>query len=110
MIGQNRGDDKKQKKDTFTPVNEGGTKLEGKGVGSINGEKHDSEGTTLPYSRLEVYYPGAQGVLVIKRVEGILRAKSMTGSDGRDDLLGERTTLADMLERFLHVFGDELVH
>lgn len=34
----------------------------------------------------------------------------MTGSDGRNDLLSERPSLANVLERFLHVLGDEPVH
>ena len=43
-------------------------------------------------------------------MERILRAKSMTGTDGGDDLLSDCPSLGDMLERFLHVLGDELVH
>ena len=34
----------------------------------------------------------------------------MTGADGGDDLLSDASSLGDMLEGFLHVLGDELVH
>ena len=43
-------------------------------------------------------------------MERILRAKSMTGTDGGDDLLSDGPSLGNVLERFLHVLGDELVH
>jgi hypothetical protein len=54
----------------------------------------------LPDSTLEV----------VKRVKDILRSKGMTGADGRDDFLSERSSLANVFERFLHVLGKELVH
>lgn len=95
---------------TFASINECGTKLEGERVGTIDRKKHDPEGTTLPNSRLQVDTSGAPDVVVVKRVQNILRPKSVAGSDGRDDLLGERSSLTNMLERFLRVLGDKLIH
>ena len=107
---QRRQEKRKRKDYTLTPVNKGGAKLESKRIGTINCKEHDSEGTALPHSTLEVDNSGAQDVVVVKRVQHILRPKGMAGADGGNDLLSERTSLANMLERFLHVLGDEPVH
>jgi hypothetical protein len=84
--------------------------MERKCIGSINSEKHDTEGTPLPGSTLEIDSSSFQDVVVVERVEYVLRPKRMAGSDSGDDLLGERSSLADVFQRFLHVLGDESEH
>ena len=95
---------------TFACIDESGTELEGERVGSIDSEKHDTEGTTLPDSTLKIDDSGPQDVGAVKRVKHILGPKGVAGSNGRDDLLSQRTTLSDALKRFLHILGDELAH
>jgi len=108
--GQHRKHERIQENRTFAGINERGTELEGQRIGSIDNEKHDSEGTTLPDRSLEVDNFGLQDTGVVKRVQRGLRPKGVTGTDCRDDLLGDGPSLGNVLERFLHVLGDELVH
>jgi len=47
---------------------------------------------------------------VVKRVEHILRSKGVAGADGGDNLFGDTSSLGDVFERLLHIFGDKQVH
>ena len=51
---------------TFARINKGGTELEGECIGRVNSEEHDTEGTALPDSGLEVDNLRPQDVDVVK--------------------------------------------
>lgn len=95
---------------TVSLVNERCTKVEGQAVRAVNDEEEERQTGAMPDRRLEVDRATLVYTHVVQVREDTLSAERLRGTDGRDDLLGQTTTLGNVLERDLHVGRDELVH
>lgn len=95
---------------TVSLVNERCTKVEGKAVRAVNDEEEERETGAMPDRRLEVDRATLVYTHIVEIRQDTLSAECLRGTDGRDDLFGQTTTLGDVLKGDLHVCRDELVH
>ena len=91
-------------------VNESSTEVESETVASVDDEEEEGETGTVPDRSLAVDETALLDVNVVDAGQDALGAEGLGGADGGDDLLGEGSSFGDVLERHLHVLGEELVH
>ena len=95
---------------TFVMVNESSTEVESAPVASVDDEEEEREASTVPNRSFRVDVTALLDVAVVETGENALRAECLGSTDGGDDLLGKSSALGNVLQRHLHVLGDELVH
>jgi hypothetical protein len=78
-------------------VNERGTEVKCKCIGRINNEEEDGQASTMPDSRLHVNGTGLVNVSLIKFGKDILSSECLGSAHSRDDLLGQCTSVGNML-------------
>lgn len=94
----------------MSTINECGTETERQAVGTIDDEEEERETSTVPDRSLEVDCATLVDVSIVKVGKNALCAECLGGANGGDNLFSKSTTLGHVLERELHVSGDELVH
>lgn len=95
---------------TVSLINERCTEVEGQAVRAVNDEEEERETGAMPDRRLEVDRATLVYTHIVEIRQDTLSAECLRGTDGRDDLFGQTTTLGDVLKGDLHVCRDELVH